>query len=325
MTKVSKASIVVLMAIVLAVGLGGSAVLCKETEFVVFGTASVGGAYYPLGVAMATVVNESVPGIRASAQVTGGARANMDLLDKGEIQIGFESGGQGPAAALGESPFDHKYPIKMMFQFSPSPYQIVTLERTGIKTIGDLKGRRLAIVPADSGTGQTICDILDAHGITKDMFKPQYLGYDQSVEALIDGLIDALAISAAVPSPALDRIQERHKPVLIGVDVSVMEQSLQKDARFRLFRLITLPAETYKWQKEPVTLLTANARAWARADMAEETVYQIMKAIFSNKDRIAQAHPGGKVLELFTKEEVMRYGVELHPGAVQYARETGAW
>ena len=205
MKTIHKISLIIMVALIMfGIGIGRS--YAAEKVQVLIGTAAIGAAYYPVGVAMAEVINKHLPGYSAICQVTGGSVANLRLIDNKQITIGFSAADFGAAALKGEKPYDKLLNVLPIMHLGYFPHQFVTLKKTNIKTVYDCKGKRIAIGTPGASINVNARLILKLHGIGENEFKPFYMGYSESGDALGDGVIDVLIDPGVMPSPTTESL-----------------------------------------------------------------------------------------------------------------------
>jgi TRAP transporter TAXI family solute receptor len=182
-----------------------SATALAQTNRIVISTGGTGGVYYPLGGGLANILSKNVPGLQATAEVTGGSVDNLKLLGTGKSEVGFTMADSGWDALQGLDKFkDNKINARTLVVLYPNRLQVVTIEGTGINKLADLKGKRVSTGSPGSGTEVIAFRMLDAMGIDKDKdIKKERLSVAESVNALKDRKIDALICTGGVPTAAL--------------------------------------------------------------------------------------------------------------------------
>lgn len=289
-----------------------------EKQFVNIATGGTAGTYFPLGGAVADILNKNVPGVNASAQSTGASVANINMLKDGSVEMAFIQNDITYYAANGEEMFKDKkvdglYGISTLY---PETIQIVTLSRTGIKDVKDMKGKRVAVGAAGSGTEANARQILEAYGITYNDITVQYLSFAEAASNLKDGNVDAAFVTAGFPTAAIQDIAAQHEVVLLPVAEDIADNLIEK---YPFYTKVIIPKETYPKQDADVSAVAVMAMLVVTEDMDENLAYDITKAIYSNLDRLQTAHAVGK---LITKEGAQDgMSVELHPGADKYFKE----
>lgn len=324
-----KKRVVVLLLVLslLTMGLAGCGSKAKDTgdkqqpaekQFLNIATGGTAGTYYPLGGAMAKILNEKISGMNATAESTGASAANINLLNGGSVDIAFVQNDVSYYAVNGTELFkDNKITgLKALATLYPETCQIITVKKTGIKSVADMKGKKIAVGAAGSGVEANARQILAANGLTYNDIKPQYLSFAEAANGLKDGNIDAGFITAGFPTAAIQDLAAQHEIVLIPVSDETVAK-LTKEYPF--YTKVSIPAETYKGQTEDVQALAVKAMLVVTDKMDEDTAYEITKAIYTNLDQLAAAHAVGK---LITVEAAMDgVSIPMHPGAEKFFKE----
>ncbi len=201
----------------------------------------------------------------------------------------------------------------------PELIQIVASGDSGIKTLTDLKGKRVGIGAAGSGTEADFRLMLDAVGMTyKDLGAAQYLSFAESAQAFKDRKIDAAVVVAGIPNPAIQDITTLQDITIVPVAGDLADKIKSK---YKFFAKTTIPANTYKGQAQAVDTVAVLATLVCRTDLDTELVYKLTKTLFDKQPELAQAHAKGK--ELSKDKALDGLTVPLHPGAEKYYKEAG--
>lgn len=284
------------------------------------GGASKGGTFYPLAVGMAEIINKYLPEYNAIALETGGALENIRLLSKGEIEIGMANARDSTLGFKGEKPFTKLLKnLRVGFFLGNFILHIVSLEKSNIKKIDDLKGKVVNVGPPGSIVASTMEAILRLHNLSIKDIKVRHLGYSESMEAMADGLIDAAALYSLIPSSAVNSLAVRHKIRLVSCDQKILEAASSKENIVPLF----VPPESYKGQTEGAFVWAVLSGTYYSEATSEEDAYKWTKVILEHKDELQKVHPMGRNARLLTKEELNISPIPLHPGVVKYAKEVG--
>ena len=288
----------------------------------VMGTGSTGGTYFALGGAMANAINDKLADkkITITAQSTGASVENMNLINAGEMDLGIAMNNVAANAFDGvgafSSPVTNVSSIGVVYN---EVYQIVANAATGAKNVEDLKGKKVAIGPAGSGTLGLSQKIFTAAGLdpNKDI-QPQSDSFGDAATKMQDGHIDAACNVLAVPASSIIEMTTSMKLAYVNISDDILE-TLQATEPYFVRKVI--PAGTYDGQTEDINTITCKAALYCRADLDEETVYQITKAFYESGDVIAAAHATGKEVQL----EGCLEGITtpIHPGAARYYQEMG--
>lgn len=303
-----------------AIGCGGSgeSKSSGEAKFLTIATGGTAGTYYPLGGAIAEILNNNIEGMNATAASTGASVANTNQLNTGEADLAFIQNDIAYYAVNGtemfaENKMDNLRAISTIY---PETCQVITLKNKGIKSVADLKGKTVAVGAAGSGVEANARQILNAYGITYDDINVKYLSFAEAANSLKDGNIDAGFITAGFPTAAIQDIASQHDVVLLSIDKEKADKLI---ADYPFYTKITIPAGTYPNQETDVQSLAVKAMLVVTADMDEQLAYDITKAIYSNLDRLGTAHAVGKTITKESAKESM--SIPMHPGAERYFNE----
>jgi uncharacterized protein len=307
---------------VLVIGLlwGGPSIAKKK--FLTLASGSPGGVYYPLGGGMAVVIQKTTD-LRCAAESTGASVENCRLVGVGESDMGMVMGSIAYKAIQGKDPFEKKFPIVSLFQMYPAPEHIVTISGKGIKTVKDLKGKKVSIDVPGSGCAVMAKAILEEYGfnLEKDLTIAN-LSQSESVQALKDGVVDAVFFNFAYPGAAVLDLAATRDIVLIPVEPSMADKMVKK---YPYYVKITIPTKTYPKVEHDVLCLGDSNVLIANKQMEEEVAYKIVKAIFENVDKgkwaLVNVHP---IAAQLTPPNGVNSPIELHPGAIKYFKEVGA-
>src|SRR5690606_5353694 len=168
-------------------------------------TASVGGAFYPIGVGIAEIVSSRVPGVFMTAEVTQGAVENPRLVGTGLADLGITNANTAYFAFHGSEPYQRAYDIRALGLLHSSILHVVTLQSSPIETIRDMRGRRVAVGPPGGGSIPALEALFVVHGVSFDEIQPSYLSYNDGMQALRDRTVDvALALAGFPVSSVLE-------------------------------------------------------------------------------------------------------------------------
>lgn len=294
----------------------------------VMGTATTGGTYYPVGVALSTLIKvklEPSTGISVSAISSAGSGENLKLMDEGQAQFGILQGLYGAWAWKGTGPVPKAYKnlrsVSMLWQNVEHFVVSSGLAESGtMSDMENLYGETFSIGARNSGTEGSGRYILGALGIDLDKIEMAYLGYGPSADALQNGNIDGMNIPAGVPASAVTRAYANVGGEITTLDVTD-EQLKQINSEFELWSPYTIPAETYPNQAKPINTIAQPNILAVRADVPEEDVYQIVKTMYANLPFLNNIHPATKAMAL--EKAIAGLPMPLHPGAARFYREKG--
>ncbi|MEN3008735.1 TAXI family TRAP transporter solute-binding subunit [Pseudothermotoga sp.] len=296
-----------------------SVITIYAATFLTIATGGTAGTYYPLGAGMADIWNKNIKGMNAMVQSTGASVANINLLRNKEVDLIFVQNDVAFYAYNGVELFKEPFPqLRGLATLYPETVQIVALADRGINSVYDLKGKRVAVGAAGSGTEVNARQILAAAGITYNDIKVQYLSFAEAANNLKDGNIDAAFVTAGHPTAAIVDLAAVRKIVLVPVAEAII-QSLQKAYPF--YVKIVVPAGTYKGVDTDVVTVAVKAMLAVRAEMSESLVYELLKTMYANQKRLIEAHAKGELIIPETGKEGM--SIPLHPGAERFFKEMG--
>ncbi|HEX7066108.1 MAG TPA: TAXI family TRAP transporter solute-binding subunit [Bacillales bacterium] len=303
---------------------GGAASNGKKNQLVKLqlGTGSPGGTYFPLGQEIATILNNNVAvkGFKVSAVSTGASVENLAKIGQGKLQLGMTVHTTAQNAAKGEGQFKgHKVDnFGFMGHIYPEIMQIVTLKSTGVNSIADLKGKKVAIGPPGSGTQAAAKLILKAYGIEDGDYKAYEEGFGDASGKLQNGTIDASFGFLGAPAAGINELQAvSHKVKFLEVKGDGLKNVLKLSG----YGKYIIPAGTYNWLDKPVQTVSAySILVGSTSQISEELGYKITKAFFENAGNIT--HEQAKYI---TKKKALlgSEDMPLHPGAKRYFKEQG--
>ena len=275
-------------------------------QFINVLTGGTSGVYYPLGVALANNIGKAMPGVKTSVQATKASVENLNLLQAGRGEIAFTLGDSLSDAWKGSEEAGFKTPLKKLRGIAaiyPNYVQIVARADSGIKTLGDLKGKAVSVGAAKSGTELNARIIFAAAGLTyKDFSKVEYLPFGESVELMKNRQIDVTLQSAGIGVSAL-------RDLATSVDIVVVPMPS------------VIPANTYRGQTTDVPAASVQNYLVTHEGVSSDTVYAMTKALWSGLDQLIAAHSAAKSID--PKRALEGMPVPLHPGAERYYKEVG--
>lgn len=289
------------------------------TTTMTMGTGGTQGTYYAYGGILGNQIKTST-GITVNVVSTDGSKANILGIDTGNYQLATVQSDVMAYAAEGSRTFEQEGKIESFSVIGglyAEAVQLITMDPE-IKSVADLKGKKVSIGAAGSGVYFNAVDVLAAAGLTEDDIKPQYQSFGDSADALKDGKIDAAFIVAGAPTPAIQELCTSAEAYLVPIDGEVAEKLMETSPYYTVYEV---PAETYKGQTEAVKTVTVKATLIVSAAASEEDVYNITKAIFDNAEAITAAHAKGEELSLENATSGMT--APFHAGAAKYFAEKG--
>ena len=281
------------------------------------GTGGTQGTYYAYGGILGNQL-KTATGITVNVVSTDGSKANILGVDTGNYQLGTVQSDVMAYAWEGSRTFQEEGAIdsfRVIGGLYAEAVQLVTMDKN-IKSVADLKGKKVSIGAAGSGVYFNAIDVLEAAGLKEEDIVPQYQSFADSADALKDGKIDAAFIVAGAPTPAIQELCNTKDAYLVPIDGEVAEKLMKASPYYTTY---DIPAKTYKGQKKDVTTVTVKATLIVSASASEEDVYNITKAIFDNAEAITAAHAKGAELSLENATGGMT--VPFHAGAAKYFAE----
>ena len=316
-----KRVIAILMALAMIFSLAacGSSGADGKATTMTMGTGGTAGTYYGYGGILGTQIKNS-SGITVNVVSTDGSKANILGIDAGNYQLGtvqsdvMAYGWEGSRTFEQEGKLDS---FRVIGGLYAEAVQLITMD-PAIKSVADLKGKKVSIGAAGSGVYFNAVDILAAAGLTEKDIQPQYQSFADSADALKDGKIDAAFIVAGAPTPAIQELCTTAKAYLVPVDGDVAKKLMETSPYYTTYKI---PAKTYDGQDKDVTTVTVKATLIVSASASEDDVYNITKAIFDNVDAITEAHAKGAELSIENATDGIT--VPFHAGAAKYFKEKG--
>ncbi|MGC8809434.1 MAG: TAXI family TRAP transporter solute-binding subunit [bacterium] len=308
-------------------------VFCLSVAFLIFAqgaiaqkidlkmmTGPMGGSWYPLGGAIADAVQKEMPGVTI-AVAPGGGVANVEAIEFGKCDIAFSNSSSGVDAIYGRPPFKQKIQsMRQLANLYPQYFQMVVLEDSGIKSVADLKGKRIS--PGPKGhTGEFAAQqVLQVYGLSyKDMSKVHHVGYNDTVALMKDGHCDAWLLTTTIPASSIMDLASARKIRLLPLPEDKI-QAMQKLNAGYIRR--TVPKGTYPGVDYDVPGIGWFTHLVVSAKLPDDLVYNITKILVKNLDRFGQVVKDMKGVT--AKDLAMDIGIPFHPGALKYYKEVGA-
>ena len=308
------------IAVVLFLVLGMSVFAGGGNERVRMATGGTTGTYYAFGSAVGQILQEKTK-ISITVQSTGASKANIQLIDAGEVELAIVQNDVMDYAWRGVDLFEGEKTnsFSTMAAIYAEVCQVVANPASGIRTIADLKGKNVSVGDAGSGVEFNARQILEAYGITFNDIGKQNLGFGPSADALRDNKIDAFFCTAGAPTPAIVDLATSKEILILEVDNA---HAAQLARSYPFYTTYPIPANSYRGQPNAVQTVAVKATFIVSSKLKEDTVYQLTKALFENRAEIAAAHVKGN--EISNTYAVEGISVPFHPGAAKYLREIGA-
>ncbi len=294
--------------------------LAQQTQFVNVLTGGQSGVYYPLGVALSQVYARTIPNAKATAQVTKASAENLNLLQAGRGELAFtladalSDAWQGNAEAGFATKLDKLRGLSATYN---NYIQIVASADSGIRTLADLKGKRVSVGAAKSGTELNARAVFKAAGLTYgDLSKVEYLPFGESVELIKNRQLDATLQSAGLGVASIRDLATAVKIVVVPVPNDVVAKI--GDAAYQA---TVIPANTYEGQTADVPTAAIPNFLVTHSGVSDDLAYRMAKSLYDNLDSLTAAHNAAKSIK--RESAVKGMPVPLHPGAERYYREVG--
>ena len=324
-----KRSVIIVAAVVLAVAVVFAGPACAaEKKFFAIVTGGTGGLYYPLGGLLAQALTERVPEIVATGQAGNASIANCNLIKDHQVESAFIQNNAAFSAYTGKAEFEGK-PVKNLRGIAslyPESVQIVARADSGVKSLKDIRGKRL--IPGDRGSASSLdtLNILSCYGMTfKDFASVDWLPFSGGAQRLQDKQSDVTVVVAGWPTAAVVELAMSTDIVLVPIEEDAIKTLTQK---FPFYSKVIIPKGTYKGMKQDVATITVMAQWVVDEQVPEDLVYKLTKALWekskdgmSGADVLAKVHAKGKDVQLKTALDGM--AIPLHPGAAKYYKEKG--
>lgn len=308
----------------------------QDVKFFRIATGGTSGTYFPIGGLIANAISNppgsrpcdeggscGVPGLVATAIASNGSVANVNAINSGGVESGFSQSDVAYWAQTGTGVFEGKGKVEKLRAIAnlyPESIHLIASKSSGIKSVADLKGKRVSLDEPGSGTIVDARLILGAWGLSEDDIEADYLKPNQAADRMRDGAMDAFFFVGGFPAGAIVELASNTDITVVPIAGDEAD-SVVSDYEF--FAANTIPAGTYEGQDEDVETLSVGAQLVTSADQPEELIYEITKALWNDNTRklLDSGHAKGKVITLDTALDGV--GIPLHPGAKKFYDEAG--
>ncbi|MDB5414137.1 MAG: C4-dicarboxylate transporter substrate-binding protein [Rubritepida sp.] len=305
--------------------LGSSAAFAQAAQQMSIATGTTGGVYYPLGGALANYLTRGIPGLSATAEVTAGSTANFQLLGASRAQLVFGQVDAAVDSVRGAGPFRGRMvPTRAIAVLYTNRMHIVTTADRNIRTVADLKGKRVSTGAPASATELFARRVIEAAGldIAKDFRGVERLSPAESTNAIRDGKIDAYFFVSGVPTSAVTDLAATPGTTLVMIDHADLVGNIVRE-HGPVYFAETIPAGTYPGQTAPNQQLSVANILGMRADVPAELVRQILTVLWANREDWARVHSAARDFTL-AQQKTAAAGVPWHPAAEAYWKGAGA-
>ncbi|WP_339227014.1 TAXI family TRAP transporter solute-binding subunit [Oceanobacillus sp. FSL K6-2867] len=301
-----------------AAGKDGNGEDALAGEFITILTGGSSGVYYPLGGTLANIFQDL--GANANSQSTAASTANATTLNQGNAEIGFSMGDAAQDAYEGIASAEEigaQENIRTLASLYPNYLQIVATEKSGIKTVEDLAGKRVAVGAPASGTEISAQRVLEAYGMTYEDINADFLSFSEGVEGIQNGNIDAVVISSGLPNAGVLELQTTQDIVIVEIAEDII---LKMQDDYPSFFPTTVPKDVYDMEKD-VSTIGVNNVLLTHSEVSDDIAYAMTKAIFDNLDQLQNTHNAANDITL--ENALQNLPAPLHPGAAKYFEEQG--
>ena len=286
-----------------------------------FPTAGASGALYSVGAAITNMWNTNIPFVRASSQASAGGIDNLNQIADGESQVSIAISSNCWQSYNGTDSFEGRanQNLRVIAGLYLNPNQVVVTEKSGIKNLTDVRGKRFAVAASGSSVEGECRNHFTAAGLTyPDDIRAEYISFTDSSELLANGQIDGAWIMSGIPAPAVSQTLSSGCR-LLDIDEKTIEVL---KAEYPWYVTYVIPAGSYPNQKDDIQTTAIKMVLFCSADLDEETVYMLTKTLWEN---IGELGASQSSLRGLTPQEAVRdiAGLPLHEGAQRYYREIG--
>lgn len=299
---------------------GGETKINKNDYFITVATGPTSGLYYPIGGAFSNVIKNKL-NYKSSAQSTGASVENINLILDGKADMAITMSDSVAQAYEAFGAFEGKEPkknLRALMGLYPNYVQLITTDKSGITKFEDLKGKRVGVGAPNSGVELNARMMYEAHGMTYNDSKVDYLNYGEAIDQMKNGLIDAAFVTSGIPNATVMELGTSNKIVIVPIEGEGAKKLIEK---YPFFVEEVIPKDTYNTDADVNTVTVRNIMI-IREELPEEVVYDITKGIFENLNDIKAAHnTANKHLSLENSQ--IGVNIPFHPGAEKYYKEVG--
>lgn len=292
----------------------------QDWDFITVASGGTSGNYYQIGSTMETILGDELE-VGTSVQPSTGSIENIELLRQHRAEIAFVMGDAVYQAQEGIGPYAGKTDTPELAAITamyPNWLHLVTLEGSGIKTVADLRGKRVSVGSPNSGVEANAKILLEAFGLTYDDFDVDFLSYSDSADQLQNGQIDAAFTSSGIPNSAIMDLSAQQDVRIVPIEGKGLDALLEN---YPIINTGVIPANTYD-NTEDVPVIAMMNQLVVRKDAAEHDVYLATKALLENLDELRSSAKAAQKITLDSVEDGLV--LDLHPGARRYFEEVGA-
>jgi TRAP transporter TAXI family solute receptor len=275
------------------------------------GAATLGGAYYPIGQGISSLVTQHAENLMMVPIVTRGAVENPRLVSLGDIEIGLTNADLAFFAYRGQAPYEERLSILAAGALHPSILHLITRADAGLDSMTQLRGRRVALGPAGGPTVTFASLLLAAYGMSLDDIVPSFLSYSDGFSQLGDGNVDAAFALAGFPAAAVLQIRATRELRFITIEPQVFAAIIDENP---YYYTVTVPADVYDMDTDSTVLAVDNMLV-VGAEESAELVFSIVSAIYGHLDELQRTNA---IARQINPDQSLRLPIPLHPGAARY-------
>lgn len=293
----------------------------QKEQYLHIATGNTAGTYYPIGGAVSEILNQNIKDMHSSVQTTSGSISNLRLLVDGTVELAIVQNDMAHYAVNGTEMFKdenkHKYEsLKGIAALYPESCQFVTLANSGINSINDLKGKKVAVGAEGSGAEANAKQILEAYGISYSDIEVQYLSFSAGAKSLKEGKTDVAFLTAGYPTSSVQDVASQAKIKILAIDDAHIKSLSEK---YPFYTKTIIPKNSYNNLDEDVQTVSVMALLVCNDRVNSESGYQITKTIFENLDTLKNAHSAISNFNKSVANEGMT--LKMHEGAEKFYKE----
>ena len=304
-----------LLCMVLLAGCGGKS---ADSTFAI-ATGGPAGLYYPFGGGMASVWSKQIPHVNAKAEVTGGSVTNVIQVARRESELGIAMADVVTDAYAGTGRFPSPLPLRVLFTAYPNIVHILTIQDRGIQNVADLRGKRVSLGAAGSGTAVAAQNVLAGLGVSLEEIAPAYLSFGETTAALKDGTIDAGFVVGGLGLAAVTELAVTRDLVLIALSTDEVNRLHRQ---FPAYSEYLIPADTYNGVSDDVRALGIWSAVVVHEDMPERLAFELTCTIYRHREALLKVSAVASAMTLDNLYQLE--AVPLHPGSVRFATNPDA-
>ena len=313
----------VISALAVSAAVIAGAAFAQQGLNIAIATGGTGGVYYPLGGGMANVLSKHVPGMQATARVTGGSVDNLKLIGSQQSEVALVMVDAALDALKGEDKFKgNPVDVRTLMVLYPNRMHVVSMEGTGVEKMSDLKGKRVSTGSPGSATEVMAFRVIEAAGLDKDKdMRRERLGVAESVNALKDRKIDAFFWVGGLPTAAVTDLGATPNVKIKMIDHADTVDKMNKKYD-NLYTTGVIPAKTYPGQDKDNPIAVVQNILVANAKMSDKVAYDIVKTFIEKRDELVAVHAEADSIKL-ENQSPKNSPIPWHPGAMKYFSDKG--